>query len=161
MIYGLSMENMTLDKIDFEILSILQNNAQEANKTIAAKVNLAPSTCHERIKRLGTIGVIQGHHTKINPKLYGVALEALFFIKLEKLSREEVKAFLENIIKLNEVRTAYLLAGRFDVIVHVWVKDIEHLQNLALNEFTSRENIASFETSVIFECLSAHHLSPF
>lgn len=155
------MENVTLDRTDFEILSILQNNSQEANKSIAGKVNLAPSTCHERIKRLGAIGVIQGHHTKIDPKLYGVELEALFFIKLEKLNRDEVKAFLQNIIRLNEVRTAYLLAGRFDVIVHVWVAGIEHLQNLALNEFTSRENIASFETSVIFECLSSYHLVPF
>lgn len=156
--YGLNMDNYTLDRTDFEILRLLQNNAQESNKVIAAHVNLAPSTCHERIKRLSALGVITGHHSHVDPRFYGIGLEALFFIKLSKHNRDEVHSFLDTIMAIHEVRTAYLLAGDHDIIAHVWVKDVEHLQNLAFDQFTARDNIVAFETSVIFERRTSHVL---
>src|SRR5205809_623141 len=43
---------MSLDRTDFGILRLLQNNASLSNKEIAAAVGLAPSSAHERLKDL-------------------------------------------------------------------------------------------------------------
>ncbi len=56
----------TLDRIDYEILALLQNNARISNKEIARKVGLAASTCLVRIRILQSSGVISGFHAEID-----------------------------------------------------------------------------------------------
>ena len=71
---------VSLDRTDFGILRLLQNNASLSNKEIAAAVGLAPSSAHERLKRLREDGVLRGSHADVNPKAMGIGLEALFLI---------------------------------------------------------------------------------
>ena len=59
---------MSLDRIDTEILRLLQNDARLSNKQIAAAVGLAPSSVHDRIKRLWADGVMIGLHAEIAPQ---------------------------------------------------------------------------------------------
>ena len=46
------MSKSTLDRIDSALVAALQNNARMSNKELAAKVHLAPSSCHGRVRRL-------------------------------------------------------------------------------------------------------------
>jgi predicted transcriptional regulator len=46
-----------LDRMDVAILGLLQNNARLSVKEIAAEVALAPSSTHERIKRMRDSGI--------------------------------------------------------------------------------------------------------
>ena len=78
------MTAMTLDRIDFEILRLLQNNAQIMNKELASAVGLAPSSCHERIKRLWTEGVITGTQALVAPEKLGYALSAVIFVNISR-----------------------------------------------------------------------------
>ena len=43
---------------------------------------MAPSSAHERLKRLREDGVLRGSHADVNPKAMGIGLEALFLIEL-------------------------------------------------------------------------------
>jgi DNA-binding Lrp family transcriptional regulator len=43
------------------------------------------------------------------------------------------------------------VSGRYDLIVHVAVKDIEHLRNLAFDRFTSQPVVVRIETSIVFD----------
>ena len=97
---------MTLDRTDFGILRLLQNNASLSNKQIAAEVGLAPSSAHERLKRLHDDGVLRGAHADVNPKAMGIGLEALFLIELSKHERGGVDRFMTEVINVPEVRSA-------------------------------------------------------
>ena len=55
-----------MDRIDYEILSQLQNNARIANKVLAARVGLAPSSCMERVRRLREAGALGAAHQSIS-----------------------------------------------------------------------------------------------
>src|SRR5262245_17008382 len=79
-----------LDRMDVAILGLLQNNARLSVKEIAAEVALAPSSTHERIKRMRDSGVLRGTHAEVDPKALGVGLEALFMIELSKHQRGTV-----------------------------------------------------------------------
>lgn len=139
-----------MDRIDFEIIEHLQNDGRISNKSLAAKVGLAPSTCFERVKQLQSKGVINGFHADIQPKVLGIGLEAIYFIGLTKHSRELVEAFQSEIEQIPEVRSVFLVSGQYDFLVHVTVRDTEHLRNLALDSFTIRPEVTRIETVLIF-----------
>jgi DNA-binding Lrp family transcriptional regulator len=149
---------VTLDRTDFGIISLLQNNASLSNKQIAAAVGLAPSSAHERLKRLRQDGVLRGAHADVNPKAMGVGLEALFMIELAKHERGGVDRLLAEVVEIPEVRSAFLLTGRWDFVVHVVARDMRHLKDLALDSFTNRPEVTRIETSIIYEARVRHEL---
>lgn len=140
-----------MDRIDFGIIRHLQNDGRISNKSLAAKVGLAPSTCFERVKQLQNKGVINGVHADIQPKALGIGLEAIYFIGLAKHSRELVETFQSEIEQMPEVRSVYLVSGQYDFLVHVAVRDTEHLRDLALDSFTIRPEVTRIETVLIFD----------
>ncbi len=139
-----------MDRIDFKICSELQNNARLSNKELAAIVGLAPSSCHERYKKLCSDGVITGFHATIDPTKLGVGLEAMVHVRLVKHARAEVDSFFEHIHQLSETIAYYHITGEFDYLVHVGVRDANHLRDLALDAFTTREEVAQIQTSLVF-----------
>ena len=147
-----------LDRTDVAILRLLQNNARLGNKQIAAAVGLAPSSCHERLKRLTESKVILGTHAAVDPAALGIGLEALYMIELAKHERETVDRFLNEVIEIPEVRSIFLVSGRTDLVVHVAVRDTRHLKDLALDSFTNRPGVTRIETSIIFEARQRHEL---
>lgn len=150
-----------LDRTDVAILSLLQNNARLSVKEIAAEVGLAPSSTHERIKRMRDAGVLRGTHVEVDPKALGIGLEALFMIELSKHERATVDSFMDDVVKVPEVRFAFLVTGRYDLVVHVVVRDTQHLKDLALDRFTNRPGVTRIETSIIFDARRRHDLPIF
>jgi DNA-binding Lrp family transcriptional regulator len=152
------MPQGTLDRTDFEIIRLLQKNARLSNKQIAAAVRLAPSTCHERIKNLFDSGILRGAHAEVDLGAIGLKLEALCFIKLAKYERAVISRFLGEIESIPEVRAVYLVSGRHDAIIHVAVRDIDHLRNLGFDRITSQRVVVNIETSIVFDSRRKHEL---
>jgi DNA-binding Lrp family transcriptional regulator len=140
-----------LDRIDFEILSALQQDGRLSNKELAAHVDLAPSSCLERVRKLRERGVIRGYHAEVDPAALGIRLQALIAVRLQKHSRELVDDFRDYVMSLSEVLSIFHVAGEHDFLVHVAVADAESLRNLALDRFTTRPEVEQLETSLIFE----------
>ena len=153
--------NSALDRTDIAILGLLQNNARLSVKEIAAAVGLAPSSAHGRIRQLRDSGVLRGAHVDVDPKALGIGLEALFMIELSKHERGIVDRFLDEIVEVPEVRFAFLVTGRYDLVVHVVVRDTQHLKDLALDNFTNRPGVTRIETSIIFDARRRYELPVF
>lgn len=156
--FGKKTQAMILDRTDFGILRLLQNDASLSNKEIAAAINLAPSSAHERLRRLRQEGVLRGSHADVAPKAMGVGLEALLFVETSKHDRDLVDHFLDEIVEVPEVRFAFLVTGPHDFIVHVVARDMAHLKNLVLDRFTNRPAVTRIETSIIYEARVRHEL---
>ncbi|MEA1903156.1 MAG: Lrp/AsnC ligand binding domain-containing protein, partial [Actinomycetota bacterium] len=45
----------------------------------------------------------------------------------------------------------YHMAGNNDFLVHVAVRDSDHLRDIAMGAFTAQPEVAHIETSIIFE----------
>jgi DNA-binding Lrp family transcriptional regulator len=160
-IFRITGTKAALDRMDVAILRLLQNNARLSVKEIAAEVALAPSSTHERIKRMRDCGVLRGTHAEVDPKALGIGLEALFMIELSKHKRGTVDRFMDDIAAVPELRFAFLVTGRYDVVVHVVVRDMQHLKDLALDQFTNRPGVIRIETSIIFEARRRYELPVF
>lgn len=78
------MAQIELDAIDRRILAILQENGRLSNQEIAERVNLSPSPCLGRIRRLEETGVITGYVALLDPQKLGLDLLAYVSVRLEK-----------------------------------------------------------------------------
>lgn len=142
---------MDIDRIDCDILKLLQKDARLSNKELAAAVGLAPSSCLARVQHLRSEGVLRGAHAEVDSEALGVGLQALIAVQLRQHSRTQVKAFWKHVLGLPEVLAVFHVAGTHDFQVHVAVRDAHHLRDLALDAFTTRPEVAHIQTSLIFE----------
>lgn len=140
-----------LDRIDFEILDLLQKNARLSNKELAAAVGLAPSTCLVRVQHLREAKVLGAARMEVAPEALGIGLQAMVAVRLKQHSRAQVRAFWKHLLSLKEVRSVFHVTGEHDFLVHVLVRDAHHLKDLAMDAFTSRPEVGHMQTSLLFD----------
>lgn len=149
------MPNLRFDRIDNAILTELQNNARLSNKELAATVGLAPSSCLERVRRLQERGVLTGYRAMIDPASLNVGLQAFVAVRLKHHSRDAFETFRAHLMTLSEVVSVYHTGGENDFLVHVAVRDADHLRDLALDAFTTRAEVARLNTALVYEHLTS------
>ncbi|MBA3853485.1 MAG: ArsR family transcriptional regulator [Gemmatimonas sp.] len=139
-----------LDRTDRLILAHLQHNARLSNKELSAKVELSPSSCLARVRRLELSGVLRGYHAEAALEAFGVTLQAMVAVRLEKHVRTAITAFERHLGTLPEVLAWHHVAGANDYLVHVAVRDAAHLREFVLTAFAGRTEVAHLETNLIF-----------
>jgi len=139
------------DRTDHEIVALLQDDARRSNKSLAAAVGIAPSTCSERVRRLEGSGVFRGYHADVDPSWLGIGLGAMIAIRLRRHEAQEVQRFWDHALAMTEVVAVSHLSGVNDFLVHVVVRDSDHLRDLAVSGFNTLPEVAHIETSLIFE----------
>lgn len=145
------MKNGELDRIDLEILRLLQEDCRRSNKDLAGRVGLSPSSCLERVRRLRETGVIRGFHAEIDPAAIGVGLQAMVAARIRSHSPEDLAALREHLTGLAEVVATFYVTGRADFLIHLAVRDAEHLRRIISEDLVSRPEIVRLETSLMFE----------
>lgn len=110
-----------MDRTDYRILEILQQDASISVAEIAARVNLSQTPCWRRIQKMETDGVIQRRVAIVDPDLIG--LDLTFFVAIE--SSDHSKEWAENFIAVTtampEVMDVYRMAGDVDYLLRVVV----------------------------------------
>lgn len=144
-----------LDRIDHRILAELQNNARLSNKELAAIVGLAPSSCLARVQKLVRDGVLAGFHAEVDPAAVGIGIQALVFVRMARHQPRDMQAYWDHLLELPEVLDLYYVAGSHDLVVHVGVRDVDHLRELVAEPISDFEHLGQIETSLIFQ----HHRS--
>lgn len=142
-----------LDPVDRQILTVLRQNARISNKALAEQLGMAPSSCLERVRKLESRGVLTGYHAAVSTRALGIGMQAMVSVQLAEHRRENVESLKTHLLSLPEVMTIFHVAGGKDFMVHVVVRDSDHLRELALHGFTSRPEVRHIETGLIFETL--------
>jgi DNA-binding Lrp family transcriptional regulator len=145
-----------VDRIDFALLEHLQRDGRASNKELAAEVGLSASSCHERLKRLNGAGVIKGVHAALDPRAVGVGLEAMISLQLRDQSR--MPDVWDGLLALREVRAVFHLAGAVDLLVHVAVRDADHLREVAVMRVAVLPGIGHIETALVFDAVERRAL---
>lgn len=144
-------DSPVLDRTDRAIIAALQENARLSNKELAVRVGIAPSTCSERMRRLASEGVFTGFHATVEPGVLGIGLQAVIAVRLRRHAAEEVNAFRRHAASMPEVISLSHLTGPNDFLVHVVVRDSDHLRQLAVSGFTTLREVDHIETALVFE----------
>lgn len=142
-----------LSRIEFEMIASLQKDGRISNKELAARVGLAPSSCHERLRQLRQKKIIRGVHADIDPAALGIGLQAMFFVRLKDHSRASVDSFRERALTVREVIALYNVTGSEDFLVHAVARDLEHLYQLARDTLTTFGEVDHIQTLLIFDAV--------
>ena len=142
---------MTPDRTDFAIIEALQNDARISNKDLAQKVGLAPSSCLERVRKLRQAGVIRSFSVEIDQASLGIGLQAIITVQLFKNAQSEgLYKLRQEIMARPEVVQLFHVAGVQDFLVHLVVRDVDHLKQVGYDLF-QRPDISHVETAIIFD----------
>lgn len=138
-----------IDSKDIQILGLLLNNARLSNKEIAAKIGIAQSSTHDRIKKLTQKGFFKGAYVDIDQKKLDLNIEVMLAIKLNKQHRSIIAEFIEKASQLPGVIQLFHMAGNNDFILHVGVKDSDELRGFILDRLSTLDYIQSTETTMV------------
>ncbi|WP_284384595.1 Lrp/AsnC family transcriptional regulator [Dyella flava] len=75
----------------------------------------------------------------------------MLFVQLGKLETAVVDHFVNAVATVSEVRGVFLVSGRADLIVHVVVRDMQHLKEIISEHFNRDAAVLRVETSVVFD----------
>jgi DNA-binding Lrp family transcriptional regulator len=148
-----------LDSVDRALLLELQNDARQTNKALAEKVGVAPSTCLERIRELRRRGVITSFAAKVDPVAIGRPMEAIMSIQQGSAQRQATENLLEHVGSQPETIRVMALTGTTDFIVHVAVRDMEHLRDMVWALIERRE-VARVQSSLVLAKVEGPALMP-
>ncbi len=125
-----SFMNVSLDKIDLNILKCLQRDGRMSNADIADAVAVSPATCHRRIQRLIDEGVITDIRAHVNPNAVGRSALVIVGAVLDRSTPESFAAFEKAVEKLSFILDCQCVAGDFDYFLKVRVRDISDFNRL-------------------------------
>ena len=140
-----------LDRIDRRILNVLQKDGRIANVELARRVNLTPTPCLERVKRLEKDGFITEYVALIDPVKANAALCAYIEIQLVSSTTEAFRRFNQEMLDLPEVQECQMVAGGFDYLIKIRVADMQHYQRFLGEKLSSIRDISQTHTYVVIQ----------
>ena len=143
-------QNTPLDRIDFELLAALAKDARLANKELAARVGLAPSTVHARVARLVREGYLRGFHADVDLGRLGFGIQAMIRIQLREQGTG-VDALARRLLAEPEVLELYHVSGSEDLLLRVVAADTQQLRELIVDRLFEVGEARHVETSIVFE----------
>jgi Lrp/AsnC family leucine-responsive transcriptional regulator len=139
----------TFDPIDKKILKVLQADARLNTKQIAGKIGLTVTPTYERLKKIEQSGVVKEYVALLDRDKIGKTIVAFINVSLQLHSKPLINLFEKAIIKIPEVMECFHVAGNFDYLLKVVVKDMSSYQNFLSNKLAAIENIAHVQSSFV------------
>jgi len=138
-----------MDQLDRRLLTALQDQGRTPNVELARTLALAPSTTLERVRRLEERGVIKGYRAILDQQALGLKIQALVLINLDHHQAGPIEAFEDHVRAVPEVLACYHLTGRHDYMLHVVVRDIDHLREVVKHRLATIVGVDKQETLLV------------
>ncbi|NIG62065.1 MAG: Lrp/AsnC family transcriptional regulator [Serratia symbiotica] len=110
-----------LDKIDRNLLCMLQQDCKQSLQALAEAVNLTSTPCWKRLKRLKNKGYIRGRGALLDNEKLNLGLTSFVLIKTQQYSSEWYRTFVQRIAKIPDVLVFYRISGEYDYFMQLEV----------------------------------------
>ncbi|WP_241490324.1 Lrp/AsnC family transcriptional regulator [Leucobacter chromiiresistens] len=145
-----------LDDVDRKIVDELQANGRITNAELAERVGVAASTCIARVRSLVARKIITGFTASVDPRAIGLDLEVLVSVTVRSGARQRITELADELRGLPEVMQLFFLGGVEDFIIHLAVRDSDHVRDFVVEHLSAHPAISSTRTSIVF----SHHQNP-
>lgn len=113
-----------LDETDLRLLRLLQADGRITNQALAARCNLSPAACHERVRRLKAAGVIQGYAALLDPQAIDRGLLIFVEVQLDRTTGDLFAEFAAAARATPEILECHMVAGGFDYLIKARLADM-------------------------------------
>lgn len=149
-----------LDRADRALLEAVQKNNRLTSDALAALVNLSPTACQRRLKRLREERVIEADVSIISPKAVGRSITMIVLVSLERERADIVDRFKAAIRSTKEVMVGYYVTGDADFMLVVTAEDMEDYEAFTRRFFYENHDIKGFKTMVVMDRVKAGFALP-
>lgn len=125
------MKTNKLDRIDINILQHLQFDARLSNQKLAESVNLSPSACLSRLRKLEREGFIKRYVTDIDIAAISSVVIVFVEVILANHSNDQIQQFEDKVNATSQIVESYQVSGTFDYLLKVVCRDMEEYTRLA------------------------------
>ncbi|MFQ5446634.1 MAG: Lrp/AsnC family transcriptional regulator [Saprospiraceae bacterium] len=140
-----------LDATDISILSMLQDDARCTNKEIAGKLHMTTTPIFERVKRLERTGFIKKYVALLDRDKLDLHLVAFCNVQLKEHSAVFLQKFEKDVQSLEEVQEVYHVAGLFDYLLKVVIKDMTAYQSFVADKLAALDNIGRVQSAFVMK----------
>ena len=115
---------LKLDRIDFRILDLLQEDASLSNADVAERVGLSANACWRRTRRLEEQGVIRKRVALLSQEKLSLNVTVFVGIRTNEHNDRWLKKFADGVRQIPEVVEFYRMSGDTDYMLKIVVRDI-------------------------------------
>jgi DNA-binding Lrp family transcriptional regulator len=150
---GPAPKPVRLDDLDERIVWELMRDARTPNAALAARLHVAPSTTHARVKALREAGIIRSSHVEIDYAALGLDVQGIVSVRLRAQARPQIKSYASKVIQLPNVLSVFFVGGTIDFLIHVACVSTAQLRDFVATELSMDPVVASTETNIVFDHL--------
>ncbi len=136
------------DRIDRQILVLLQDDGRMTNVDLSERVGLTAPPCLRRVRALEEGGAITGYHAALNPAALGYTITVFAMVSLKSQAESDLAAFEAHVATIPEVRECHMLNGEIDFILKIVATDLRSFQELLTTKLTPAPNVSHVKTSL-------------
>lgn len=140
-----------LDRTDLRILRLLQSDGRMGNAEIAKRVNTSAATCHRRIQRLFAEGYVTGVRALVAPQRVERGTLAIVGVVLDRSTPESFGAFEEAVKKMPVVLDCHIVAGDFDYVLKIRVRDMADFNKLHADKLIALPGVRQTRTFFVMK----------
>lgn len=138
-----------LDDRDVKILTILQREGRIPKATLAERVNLTPTPCWERLKRLEDAGIIESYGAQISLRAFGPLTVVFVQIELQSHQAEDFANFEAAIMANEQIVECWAVGGGIDYMLKVVTRDLEAYQALIEGLLAAQVGVKRYYSYVV------------
>ena len=149
------------DKIDLKILRALQSEGRLTNAELATRVNVSAATCHRRTQRLFEEGYINSVRAEIAPAAVGLGTLVMVGVVLDRSTPESFGKFEGAVMEMKEVLDCNLVAGDFDYLLKIRVRDMADFNKLHGQKLIALPGVRQTRTFFVMKEVKGNARLPF
>lgn len=149
-----------MDQLDRQLITLLQQNAKLTMKELSSALGLSITPIYERLKRLERKQIISGYEAKVDEKKAGFDLEVFCSVTLESHKSEFIRDFRIGIQKFDEIMECYHLAGSFDFLLKVLVRNMNDYSEFINKKLSKLPNIGVVQSMMVLDKIKHKSLLP-
>lgn len=143
---------LEIDRVDLEILKMLQEDGRIPFTDIAQKLKLSESTIRKRVQALQRKGVIRRFTVEIDPTKIGLRTIAIVGFDVEPTKLLEVA---QKLCEIKEIRSVATSTGDHMIMTEIWTRDGRELTRLISNKIGKIDGIKKICPAIILEKLKS------
>ncbi|EPJ44665.1 MAG: transcriptional Regulator, AsnC family protein [Osedax symbiont Rs1] len=140
-----------LDRIDRNILRILQNDGRISYTELADNVGLSTTPCIERVRRLEKEKFIEGYYAKLNPSALGFDMLVFVEIALSYQSPDAFETFNQAVKLLPYIQECHLVSGDSDYLLKARIRDMSEYRALLGEMLLTLPGVKNSKSYIVME----------
>lgn len=146
---------MQLDKLDRDLLNLLQQDATLPLKEIADKVNSSVATCQRRIQLLTEKGVITKQVAVVSPKAVGKAISVFVMVEMDNQHSYYQEQFERKMREESDVMSCYEISGDYDFMLLIHASDMESYHAFTRRVLTGEYHVRTYKSLFVMNFTKA------